>query len=101
MTGIATQNIGKTMQSKTMSAGQPRPKSGAERMRRYRQRKRQGVVCVAPVPIYRLDIALLVAHQRLKMEDRADPRKVAEAVEHLIDDWARGKLVTRNRPDKT
>ena len=39
-----------------MQAEQPKLKGGAERMRRYRERKRQGVVCVAPVPIYELDI---------------------------------------------
>ncbi len=30
----------------------------AERMRRYRERKRQGVVCIVQVPIYQLDARL-------------------------------------------
>ncbi len=30
-------------------------KSSAERMRRYRERKREGVVCIVKVPIYQLD----------------------------------------------
>ncbi len=49
-----------------MQAEQPSPKGSAERMRRYRERKRQGVVCVAPVPVYENDIDALVAHGRLK-----------------------------------
>ncbi len=39
-----------------MQAEQPSPKGSAKRMRRYRERKRQGVVCVAPVPVYENDI---------------------------------------------
>ena len=53
------------------------------------------MVCVAQVPIYDLDIDVLVAKRRLKPEDKTDPGKVAEAVEYLIDDWARGKLVPK------
>jgi hypothetical protein len=75
-----------------MPAEQSELKGGAERMRRYRERKRQGVVCVAPVPIYELDINTLVAQGRLKPEDKSDPGKVAAAVEYLVDDWAKGKL---------
>jgi len=66
--------------------------SSAERTRRYRERKERGVICVAPVPIYDLDIEALVACGRLKPEDRNDAGKVAEAVEYLIDDWTKGKL---------
>ena len=61
-------------------------------MRRYRERKRRGVVCVARVPIYDLDIDALVAHRRLKPEDKNDTGKVAEAVEYLVDAWVRGEL---------
>ena len=66
--------------------------SGTERMRRFRERKKRGVICVAPVPVYELDIDALVAQGRLKPEDRNDAGKVAEAVEYLIDDWTKGKL---------
>ncbi len=75
-----------------MQAEQPSPKPGAERMRRYRERKRQGVICVAPVPVYENDIDALVAHGRLKPEDKNDAGKVAEAVEYLVDAWVRGEL---------
>jgi hypothetical protein len=78
-----------------MQAEQPRLNSSAERMRRYRERKRRGVVCVAPVPIYEEDIDALMASQRLELEDKNDARKVAEVVEYLIDDWVKGKLVPR------
>ena len=70
--------------------------TSAERTRRYRERKKQGVICVAPVPVYELDIDALVAHGRLKQEDRNDAGKVAEAVEYLIDDWTKGNLVPKS-----
>ena len=76
----------------TMQAEQPGLKSGAERMRRYRERRRRGVVCVAPVPIYENDIDALVACGRLKPEDRTDTGKIVEAVEYLVDAWVRGEL---------
>jgi hypothetical protein len=66
--------------------------SSTERMRRFRERKRQGVVCVAPVPVYELDIDALVARDRLKPEDKSDTGKIAEAVEYLVDAWVRGEL---------
>ena len=78
-----------------MQAEQPRLKPGAERMRRYRERKRRGVVCVAPVPIYEEDIEALVAHRRLKLEDKGKPGKVAAAVEYLVDAWVRGELAPK------
>ena len=78
-----------------MQAQQQSLSSGAARTRLYRQRKRQGVVCVAPVPIYDQDIDALVAQGRLKPEDKSDPGKVAAAVEYLVDDWAKGKLVPK------
>ena len=75
-----------------MQAEHPRLKSGAARTRRYRERKKRGVVCVAPVPVYELDIDALVAHGRLKPEDRTDTGKIVEAVEYLLDAWVRGEL---------
>ncbi len=78
-----------------MQAEQPELKSGAERMRRYRERRRRGVVCVAPVPIYESDIDALVTCGRLKPEEKNDTGKVAEAVEYLVDAWVRGELTPR------
>ncbi len=65
----------------------------AERMRRYRKRKRQGVVCVVQVPIYQLDAEALVTRNRLKPEHESHPAKIAEAVEALVDDFTEEKLV--------
>ena len=65
----------------------------AERMRRHRQRKRRGVVCVVQVPIYQLDAEVLVTRNRLKTEHESHPAKIAEAVEALVDDFTEGKLV--------
>ena len=67
--------------------------NGAERQRRYRERKRRGVVCVAQVPVYVLDVEMLVTRSRLKPEDQNDVGKIAEAVEVLVDDFTEGKLV--------
>ncbi len=75
-----------------MQAEQQSLSSSAERTRRYRERKKRGVICVAPVPVYELDTDALVAQGRLKPEDKNDAEKVAEAVEYLIDDWTKGKL---------
>ncbi len=66
----------------------------AERMRRYRQRKRQGVVCIARVPVYALDVETLVARNRLKPDDQNDTAKIAEAIEAVVDDFTEGKLIT-------
>ncbi len=67
--------------------------NGAERQRRYRERKRQGVVCVAQVPVYVLDAEMLVTCSRLKPGDQNDAVKIAEAVEALVDDFTEGKLI--------
>ncbi len=63
-------------------------------MRRYRERKRQGVVCVVQVPIYKLDAEALVTRNRLLPEHESHPAKIVEAVEALVDDFTEGKLVT-------
>ena len=67
--------------------------NGAQRQRRYRERKRQGVVCIARVPVYALDAEALVRHGRLRPEDENNAAKIAEAVEALVDDFTEGKLV--------
>ena len=67
--------------------------NGAERMRRYRDRKRQGVLCMARVPIYALDAEALVKRGRLKPEDEGNRLAIVEAVEALVDDFTEGKLV--------
>ena len=66
--------------------------NGAERQRRYRDRKRQGVVCVASVPIYVLDVETLVSRNRLKPDEQKDVGKIAEAVEALVDDFTESKF---------
>ncbi len=76
-----------------MQARKREASNGAERMRRYRERKRQGVVCIVRVPIYYRDVEELTTHNRLKPGDRNDPAKIAEVVEDLVDDFTEGKLV--------
>ncbi len=67
--------------------------NGAARQRRYRKRKRQGVVCIARVPVYALDAEMLVKGRRLAPEDENNAAKIAAAVEALVDDFTEGKLV--------
>ncbi len=70
--------------------------NSAERMRRHRHRKRQGVVCIVRVPIYQLDAEALVTRNRLKPEDQNDTAKITEAIEALVDDFTEGKLIAAN-----
>ena len=67
--------------------------NGAARQRRYRERKRQGVVCIAQVPVYMLDVETLVAGNRLKTADQNDAAKIGAAIEALVDDFTEGKIV--------
>ncbi len=64
--------------------------TAAERMRRYRERKRNGMLFMAQVPIYPLDAEAFVTRGRLKPED--DDNR-AEAVEALVDDFTEGELL--------
>ena len=66
--------------------------NGAERQRRYRKRKRQGVVCIAQLPVYVLDIETLVACNRLKPDEQIDTAKISAAIEALVDDFTENKF---------
>ncbi len=68
--------------------------NGAERMRRYRERKRQGVVCIARVPVYVLDVEALVQNNRLKPDEQNNTAKISAAIEDLVDDFTEGNLIT-------
>ncbi len=70
--------------------------NGAERMRRYRERKRQGVVCMARVPVYVLDVEALVTRNRLKPAEQNDTAKISAAIEDLVDDFTEGTLTDAN-----
>ena len=70
--------------------------NGAERMRRYRARKRQGVVCIARVPVYVLDVEALVTSNRLKPDEQNDTAKISAAVEALVDDFTEDNLIAGN-----
>ena len=67
--------------------------TAAERMRRYRARKRAGVLCMAHVPVYPLDAEAFVKRGRLKSEDEDNRAAIVEAVEALVDDFTEGKLL--------
>ncbi len=76
-----------------MQSGTREVSAGAERVRRYRERKRQGVVCIARVPVYGRDTEVLAESNRLDAGDVNDAAKITEAVEALVDDFTEGKLV--------
>ena len=67
--------------------------NGAERQRRYRKRKRQGVACIAMVPIYVLDVETLVARSRLEPDSQNDAAKISAAIKAMVDDFTEGKLI--------
>ena len=68
--------------------------NGATRQRRYRERKRQGVVCIAQVPVYVLDVETLVARSRLEPDNQNDAAKISAAIEAMVDDFTVGKIIT-------
>ena len=78
-----------TMQTQTVEVS-----NGAERMRRYRDRKRQGVVCIARVPVYVLDVEALVQNSRLNPDDQNSATKISAAIEALVDDFTEDNLIT-------
>ncbi len=67
--------------------------TAAERMRRYRERKRNGMLFMAHVPVYPLDAEAFVTRGRLKPEDEGNRAAIVEAVEALVDDFTEGNLV--------
>ena len=79
------------MQSETVEVS-----NGAARQRRYRDRKRQGVVCIVHVPVYCRDVEELVTCNRLSAEDERNPEKISAAVEEVVDDFTEAKLVPAN-----
>ena len=52
--------------------------AAAERMRRYRERKRQGVICMVQVPVYPLKAEALVMCGRLRPEDEGNREKIGD-----------------------
>ena len=68
------------------------PMSKADRMKAHRARKREGVTCIARVPVYEADVAALVERGMLRPEDAADTRRVSEVIESLVDDLTEGTV---------
>ena len=69
------------------------PLNSAERTRFYRERKRQGVVCIAHIAVYVRDVEALMTCQRLSPDDQGNRGEIAAAVEDVLDDFTEGKLV--------
>ncbi len=70
--------------------------NGAERQRRYRKRKRQGVVCIAKVPVYCRDVETMVARSRLEPDEQKDTAKISAAIETLVDDFTEGVVSSQD-----
>ena len=58
--------------------------SSATRARRYRQRRRDGVVAVVPITVNEIEIEALVRAGRLAPSDAADRDRIAYAVKMLL-----------------
>ncbi len=52
--------------------------TAAERIRRYRERKRQGVICMVQVPVYPLEAKALVMCGRFRPEDEGNREKIGD-----------------------
>jgi hypothetical protein len=57
---------------------------GAERMRRYRQRRRRGLSCIK-VQLRRTEVDALIACKLLEPTERQDRRALAEALHRYLD----------------
>ena len=62
---------------------QASPSSAALRSKRYRERRRDGIL-IAPVAVYEEDLDFLVQTGIIEDCDRADRAKIGKAVEELL-----------------
>lgn len=61
--------------------------------RRYRARKKQGVRLVT-VPVPPEVVGCLIADHWLRESDQSDGRKIADAIDTLLDAWLVGNLTS-------
>ena len=62
----------------------PRPSSGAQRMRLYRERRRRGLSCIK-VQLRRTEVDALIARGLLEPADRQDRGVLAAALHRYLD----------------
>jgi hypothetical protein len=62
----------------------PRVSSGAERMRRYRERRRRGLSCIK-VQLRRSEVDGLIACKLLEPTEREDRKALEEALHRYLD----------------
>jgi hypothetical protein len=62
----------------------PRVSSGAERMRRYRERRRRGLSCIK-VQLRRSEVDGLIACKLLEPTEREDRKTLEEALHRYLD----------------
>jgi hypothetical protein len=62
----------------------PRLSSGAERMRRYRERRQRGLLCIK-VQLWRSEVDALIACGLVQPAEREDRRALAEALHRYLD----------------
>src|SRR6516164_2043175 len=75
----------------------PRLPSAAERMRRYRERRRRGLLCIK-VQLRRTEVDALIARGLLEPAERKDRSALAAALHRYLDanPIAARHMVTRN-----
>jgi hypothetical protein len=66
------------------ATGRPPPLTGAERMRRHRERKRTGLLCFK-IELTENVINELVRRKRLSPDYRADPNAVGQALQRYLE----------------
>lgn len=64
--------------------------AAAERVRRFRDRRRKGVLYLVSVPVTAKLVAALAADDKLAAESAGDRQKIAAAVASVLEEWARG-----------
>lgn len=69
--------------------------SAAERSALYRERRRNGVVCMVSIPIYARDVDALIALGRITRDQYEDRSAIAEAVENVVDAFTEATLADR------
>ena len=70
------------------------PMSAAERMRRVRQRSRQGLFCLT-LELRQSEVDALVARARLKLEERTSRAAIANAIYSVLDDFVAASVPFR------
>jgi hypothetical protein len=73
--------------------------AAAERLRRFRERRRRGVIAVINVEIMAADVPLLVRAGCLPLDQAKSPTRdqLSSAIHKLLDEWAQDQRIKWRR----